>query len=660
MEDRRLAAIMFTDIVGYTAIMDKDEELAFKLLQKNRSIHKPYIELFHGNFLKEMGDGILASFTTVSDAVYCAGAIQKACDNEPDLNLRIGIHQGEVVSQNDDVFGSGVNIASRIEAITPAGRIWVSDSVQRNIHNKKGIEIEFIKEATLKNVTQEVKIYEVKVNSEYVLQQLSNLQSSILESSKVTDQSIAVLPFINMSSDPEQEYFSDGIMEDILTHLYKIGELKVTARTSAMGYKGSAKKIIEIGRELGVAHILEGSVRKSGDRVRISVQLISTKNERHIWAESYDRELTDVFAIQSEIAQAVALALKAVISPEVKERIEILPTENLKAYDLYLKGNDTFNTFYKYADLNKVYESIEFFQEAIELDKNFSFAYTGLGRSYWMLAHWEATSLLPEFWKKAKYNLTKAIRLDPYNGDAYSQLSLVSDHWDWDSKAAKKNLDIALKLWPNKWEPYWYYFWHDYRLGNCDNLKWSFEELKKMDSNVAHPYSYHNLQLLQCQNKYREITLVADEYFEKLKGILHPDSVMVMFDGYLYQNEYMKANEVYEYINKNFKHELFKLLFKAILTAKEGQKETTMQILDSVKNMPDGTVSNTWHAVIYASLEDKEKMYESLEKALKEREWHLHDMGKFSSVYSPYKEESRFREIVRKMWIPWEDDGYVH
>jgi class 3 adenylate cyclase len=228
-QKRQLAAIMFTDIVGYTALMDKDEELAFKLLQKNRSIHKPNIEQFQGKFLKEMGDGILASFTTVSDAVYCAGAIQKACESEPDLNLRIGIHQGEVVSQGDDVFGSGVNIASRIEAIAPAGRIWVSDSVQRNIQNKKGIEIKFVKEATLKNVTQAIRIFEVMVNSEYVLHLLNNHHPGISESIKVIDQSIAVLPFVNMSSDPEQDYFSDGMMEDILTHLYKIGELKVTA-----------------------------------------------------------------------------------------------------------------------------------------------------------------------------------------------------------------------------------------------------------------------------------------------------------------------------------------------------------------------------------------------------------------------------------------------
>jgi TolB-like protein/class 3 adenylate cyclase len=655
-QKRQLAAIMFTDIVGYTALMDKDEELAFKLLQKNRSIHKPNIEQFQGKFLKEMGDGILASFTTVSDAVYCAGAIQKACESEPDLNLRIGIHQGEVVSQGDDVFGSGVNIASRIEAIAPAGRIWVSDSVQRNIQNKKGIEIKFVKEATLKNVTQAIRIFEVMVNSEYVLHLLNNHHPGISESIKVIDQSIAVLPFVNMSSDPEQDYFSDGMMEDILTHLYKIGELKVTARTSVMGYKGTTKKITEIGKELGVAHILEGSVRKSGDRVKITVQLISTKNDHHLWAESYDRKLTDVFAIQGEVAQSVALALKAVISPEVKERIEILPTENLVAYDLYLKGNDMFNAFFLNADLHKVYDSLQFYQKAIELDKNFSYAYIGMGRSYWMLAHWESSSLLPEFWKKSKYYLNKAIRLDPYNGDAYSQLSLVSDHWDWDSDAAKKNLDMALKLWPNKWEPYWYYFWHDYRLGNCDNLKWSIEELKRMDPNVAHPCSYQNLQLLQCQKKYVEITLIADEYFEKLKETIHPDSVMVMFDGYLHEKEYKKANEVYNYINESFKLELIKLLYKAILRAKEGQKETAMQILDSIKNMPEGTVPNAWYAIIYAALEDKEKMYESLEKALKEREWHLHDMGKFSAVYYPYKEEPQFREILRKMWIPWEDD----
>ena len=230
-QTRQLAAIMFTDIVGYTALMDMDEERAFALLKKNRSIHKSIIEIFHGKFLKEMGDGILASFTTVSDAVYCAGAIQKACEKESDLKLRIGIHQGEIVSQGEDAFGSGVNIASRIEAIAPAGGIWVSDSVQRNIQNKKGIIIEYVKEETLKNVKQPVRIYDIKVDEKYTLISYTNLQSNVDGPLKASKKSIAVLPFVNMSNDPDQEYFCDGLSEELLNVLSKLDKFRVAART---------------------------------------------------------------------------------------------------------------------------------------------------------------------------------------------------------------------------------------------------------------------------------------------------------------------------------------------------------------------------------------------------------------------------------------------
>ena len=200
--------------------------------------------------------------------------------------------------------------------------------------------------------------------------------------------------------------------------------------------------------------------------------------------------------------------------------------------------------------------------------------------------------------------------------------------------------------------------WRKSKIGSltCVSLLTVRKELKKMDSTVAKPYSYHNLQLLQCQHKHLEIVSIADEYFEILKENLHPDSLAVMFDGYLYEHEYKKANDVYNYINKSFKHEFFKLLYKAILSAKEGRKETAIQILDSFENMPEGTVPNAWYSVIYASLDDKERMYESLEKALKKREWHLHDIIKFSAVYSPYKEEPQFRETVQKMWIPWQEN----
>jgi class 3 adenylate cyclase len=292
-QSRQLAAIMFTDIVGYTALMGQDEQKAFELLKKNRSVQRPIIEKFNGRWLKEIGDGVLASFTTVTDAVYCAATIQKTCENEPNLKLRIGIHQGEVVFEGADVFGDGVNIASRLEPLAPIGGILVSESVHRNIGNKTNIKSTFIREEQLKNVREPMKIYSVQVEGvepmvitersaappqkspksrnpkkmvfavggfliilmlSYFLYSKLSPDITIVEAQEAPiDKSIIVLPFTNLSSDPEQEYFSDGMMEEILNHLVKIQDLKVVSRNRAMQYKGTSKTTQEIANELGVA-----------------------------------------------------------------------------------------------------------------------------------------------------------------------------------------------------------------------------------------------------------------------------------------------------------------------------------------------------------------------------------------------------------------------
>ncbi len=233
---RQLAAIMFTHIVGYTKLMGEDEEAAFELLEKNRLVQRPIIERFNGRWLKEIGDGVLASFSTVSEAVYCAKAIQEACLKEDHLKLRIGIHQGEVVFEGEDVFGDGVNIASRLEPLAPIGGILVSESVFRNIENKKGIDASFVKEETLKNVKHPVRIYEVRTGT---------IESPATQQ---IEKSIAVLPFLNMSTDPEQAFFSDGISEEIINAIVQLPDLKVVGRTSSFSFKGVNEDLRTVGR----------------------------------------------------------------------------------------------------------------------------------------------------------------------------------------------------------------------------------------------------------------------------------------------------------------------------------------------------------------------------------------------------------------------------
>ena len=264
-QSRRLAAIMFTDIVGYTTLMGEDERKTLDLLLKSRQLQRPTIEKFDGTWIKDIGDGVLASFHTATDAVLCAISIQQLCNSISDLKLRIGIHLGEMVFEDGDVFGDGVNIASRLQAAAPIGGIWISESVYKNVSNKKEIEARFVKEETLKNVKEPIRIFEVITNFDIGIPGLSDQK---VLTQIVSGKSIAVLPFINMSNDSEQDYFSDGMAEEILNSLSHLKDLKVAGRTSSFQFKGKNIDLREIGKTLGVATILEGSVRKQGDRLR--------------------------------------------------------------------------------------------------------------------------------------------------------------------------------------------------------------------------------------------------------------------------------------------------------------------------------------------------------------------------------------------------------
>src|SRR6188474_641329 len=373
---RQLAAIMFTDIVGYTALMGRDEQKAFEYLDKNRQIQKPIIEQHSGHWIKELGDGVLASFKTVSDAVAAAIKIQEACNTKKDFQLRIGIHLGEVVFENDDMFGDGVNIAARIQAIAEPGGIYISESIYNNISNKQGIQTRFVKQEALKNVKDPVRIYEVMIEG-------SGLASStrIITQSKMGnnhDKSIAVLPFVNISNDPEQEYFSDGLTEELITNLSRLKGMRIVSRTTSMIYKATKKPIQTIGSELGVQYILEGSVRKSNDNLRINAQLIDVGNDNHLWAETYRGNMEDVFDIQEQVSRQIVDALKITLTPAEDQVLVKRSTLNPEAFDCYLRGRDF---LYRRTKKN-VLLAIQLFQTAIELDPRYAAAYAGLGESY--------------------------------------------------------------------------------------------------------------------------------------------------------------------------------------------------------------------------------------------------------------------------------------
>jgi TolB-like protein/class 3 adenylate cyclase/thioredoxin-like negative regulator of GroEL len=328
---RQLAAILFSDVVGYTALMGQDERRAFDVLRRNRAVQRPIIEAHRGRWIKELGDGVMASFHSAADAVHAAVKIQEACGAEADFQLRIGIHLSDVVFEQDDVFGDGVNLAARIQAASAPGTIYVSEAVRQNIANQPGLQTRFVKQVELKNVREPVSLYEV-------IQPGVAASESPVKPMSGSSHGIAVLPFANLSSDPEQEYFSDGLTEEIISDLSRIQDLLVISRSSVMTLKGTAKRMHEIAGELNVRYVLEGSVRKAGNQLRITAQLIDAVRDAHLWTEKYSGVIDDVFDIQEKVSRSIADALKLKLSPEVTRQIAERPIPNVLAYESYLKA----------------------------------------------------------------------------------------------------------------------------------------------------------------------------------------------------------------------------------------------------------------------------------------------------------------------------------
>ena len=478
---------MFTDIAGYTALMGESESKAYQLLKKNRQVQKPLIEKRGGKWLKEMGDGVLASFPTVTDAVYCAIEIQRNCQDEVDLKLRIGIHLGEVIVEEGDVFGDGVNIASRIEPLAPVGGICVSESVFRNIENKEGINVRFVGEETLKNVKRAVNIYEVDVDGSLVLDtgavdKVKNkphafnwLKFAVLvliiaistviaylvfheveekqNGKEVTgtaekERSIAVLPFKNWSGDPDMEHFCYAMTDAVITRLTKVsGITKVITMTSAMAFKDTQKTSPEIAEELDVSHILEANFQKSGDLVKITLQLIDGPTENHFWAEEYTGTWsTGKFKLQAEVAESVARRIGAPLTEADIESIHSVHpaerTQNQEAYEYFL----TARMMLEWGAAKPAFR--ELLEKAISLDPDFVAPYAWLGL-YWMTQiAWNSTSYDLAHLEWAREYIMEAISRDDSYGLSYLVLGEIKLFHDWEFKEARELMMKAYTLDP--------------------------------------------------------------------------------------------------------------------------------------------------------------------------------------------------------------------
>lgn len=421
----QLAAILFADIVGYTAMMQENEDDAVEKINRFREVVELIADELNGKIIQYYGDGSLLLFQSSTDAAEFAKLLQEDLQNEPRIPVRIGIHMGDVLVHSGNIFGDVVNIASRIQALAPVGGIYISEMVYRNIANKNELESVFVREEKLKNVKVPVKIYQLLTENGQVFVEAQ--QTSAPDKPATSSNSIAVLPFANLSSDQQQDYFSDGLTEDIITQLSKIRAYKVISRTSVMQYKNTTLSIKQIAKDLGVTLILEGSVQRHGEQIRITAQLINAVSDEHIWADSYDRPLTDIFIIQREVALAIAAVLNTTLSRKETRELDYIPTTNLQAYDYYLRGKLLMENRNK----QDLLMAREHFIKAVGSDKTFANAYAGLADTFLLASFRGYEDPVQMLWQ-AKKNIDTATGLDSFSGETQASLGYwYFQSFDW-------------------------------------------------------------------------------------------------------------------------------------------------------------------------------------------------------------------------------------
>ena len=491
---------MFNDIVDYAEHVQKDRPLAQLLLEKYREILRQGVSTHRGHEIKTFNDeaertGLkgwvagpqtkggtprlqsgesMVEFEDPLDATLCAIDIQRALHEhnhgvprQREIRLRIGIHFGDVERQQRDVFGEAVNIASRIELLAEPGGICLTEQVHDQIRHRTELHITKLAPTELEGVELKVGVYKIMPSWERGERRSTGQSNS---------ERVAILPFANISADPSDEYFSDGLTEELISTLSKVRELSVISRTSVMQYKNKAKPIPEIGRELNAGTILEGSVRRGGNRVRITIQMIDAMKDKHLWAESYDREIQDIFAVQSDIAQRVAEVLRVQLLSSERQDIERRATDSTEAFALYLKGRYHWNERTRYGNDR----AVRYFEEAVKLDPEYALAYAGLSDCYIIYADYGLMRPMEAYPKSREY-AQKAIEIDPRLAEPHASLGLVYNNYEHRWPEAEEELKQAIELKPSyATASQWYGFFLQFR-GRIDEAYDQIKRAKSLD-----------------------------------------------------------------------------------------------------------------------------------------------------------------------------------
>lgn len=671
---RHLAAIMFTDIVGYTTMMQANEQKAVAVIKHYNSTLEKLVNQFNGQVLNYYGDGSLCIFQSATDAANCSLAVQKELKNEPAVPLRIGLHIGEVFFENEKALGDGVNVASRVQSLGQENTILGSGEFNDKIKNNSSFSTISLGQFNFKNVDKPLEVFAFS-NEGLFIPQRSKMEGKLKKKSAMkriviaasliilfcaagfliyksffagktesasNNQSIAVLPFVDMSPAKDQEYFSDGMSEELLNLLAKIQGLKVISRTSSFSFKGKNLDVRKIGESLGVENILEGSIRKSGNTIRITAQLIKVSDGTHRWSETYDREMKDVFKLQDEISKMIVDILKIRLSGTQTSQLAGSFTKNPEAYEDYLKGRYHWNT----RTDEGIKKAIGYFEEAIKKDSNYAAAYSGLADTYLTLYDYELMSF-DESTSKAKAAAQRALKINENLAEAHNSLAHINLHeWKWES--AEKGFRKAIALDPSYVLAHHWFALCLTAIGKTNEAVTQMEKARELDPLSTRINADLGMAYLSA-GRFDEAIGQEQKTLE-----LNPKSAGARWiRGMAYQQKKMYEQAIKDYRdalelspgNSNI------LAALGHVYASSGNISAAHKTLDTLfvwnKKEP---VSPFFFALVYAGLNDKEKALEWLQKAYEEKSGSVRYL-KMEPRLQNLRNEPRYTALMKKIGL---------
>jgi TolB-like protein len=621
-------------------MMEKDEAMAMNCREKLKQKLEEEVTSHYGRILEFRGDGALCSFSSTIEAVQASIALQLAMQTDPVVPVRIGMHTGDVIVEANNVYGDGVNIASRMESFAIPGSIFISAKVYDDIKNQKDIQTISLGKYALKNVKEPVEIFAIS-NPGITIPDSASLKG---KGEKARQKSILVLPFINMSNDVEQEYFNDGLTEELIASLSRLKDMKVISRTTSMKYKGTDKDIKTIGLETGASYIMEGSVRKQGNNLRITAQFLDARRDVHLWAENYRGTLDDIFDIQENVATKIVEALRLQLTIAEKVTLEKRYTENSEAYQLYLQGR----YFWKKRNEDGFRSAIKYFEKALEKDPEYALAWAGLADTYILKSEYTNISRR-ELYSKQIAAVNKALEIDNSLGEAHISLaiSLMLNQWDW--KGSEKEYKLGIELSPNyATGHHWYAEW----LLFTGNAPEAFKEislaveLDPVSPGILKDKGIHYYYTRQ----YDEAIDIGLKTLELDPGFFPSHRLLSL--AYLGKKMFDKAIEENRLWGIGLGNKVKEDIALAQIYAVAGNKEDARKIISN-EDLENILTENDYRsmALVYASLGEIDKAFEWLEKSCDRHEESLSNL-KVDPKMDNLRSDPRFKKILSRINFP--------